>query len=301
MSARAAILVCSSSQRDLARTLGLSLPVAGVVAVGRGRLPELQVDQFPDLDTALREDADCVCILAPYSDMAADVRRGLENGCSVLTAGPLDLDAAGYGELEKLRQNGHQRLKIGGRHRFSDVFRAVSEQHGNRDMGESVYMRCIGSSSGSLLSCWWALCEMLDQAVELLGSDVRQQYVTATRRGNSCHALLTAVMSNRASAQLVALPAAFPCNGELSLLTTAGLLTSRAASEGIVGADRAGLTLYPEAAPSLAPETRWVRAFVEAKQSEKRWPDAEIAGAYRALLKALRTSLRRHQLVVVKD
>ena len=303
---KSTLLIAAPGQEGLVGAISRRLTVAGVIGVGRSRFRSLAgVPVFADLPAAIAQARpDVVCFLAPSSRMGDLVQQAVKSGLPVLSSGPPELSERAWRALSGQMQNGGPPLVWGRRFAYSDVHRRLLEQRQQPGVGDAVYLRCVGGGNGGLLSTWWSLCEMVEQAVDLLGADPVHLYVTAKSARRRCHAVATAVMANRSSAQLVAVPSGFPCCGDLTLLCTGGLLTSRAAFGGAVGDEGVGSSKYWLATPDLAPEPEWLADFADRRGRAEGGPSGPPLSAYpaqRALLAALRSALRRGEAVEVRS
>ena len=300
MEKQSALLLAAPSQEQLVAAISRRLSVAGGIGLGRASwFRSLALPVFADIDSALAQvRPDVVCFLAPSSRMGDLLRQAVKSDLPVLSAGPPDLPPRAWRALSGQIQGGGPPLVWGRRFAHSDAHRRMMEQRQQPAMGDPVYLRCVGGGDGGLLSTWWSLCEMIEQAVELLGADPVLLHVSAKSARRRCNAVATVVMANRSSAQLVAIPSSFPCGGDLPLLCTGGLLPSHAAFGGAVGDRSVRSPDYWLATPDLAPESEWLADFAGhcARADDPPRTPLSAYPAQRALLVALRSALRRGEV-----
>jgi predicted dehydrogenase len=296
-----ALLLAAPVQEQLIESISRRLNVTGVIGMGgTSRFRSLASPVFADIDSALAQARpDVVCFLAPSGRTGELMRQAIDNGLPVLSAGPPDMSARAWRGLSDQVENGGSPLVWGRRFAYSEVHCRLLEQRVQPAMGTPVYLRCVGGGDGGLLATWWSLCEMVEQAVALLGADPVHLYVSAKSARRRCHALATVVMANKASAQLIAIPSSFPCSGDLTLLCGGGLLTSHTAFGGPVG-DRSGRSPdYWLATPDLTPEPEWLADFAGhcVRAADPPFATLSTYPAQRAILVALRSALKCGEVV----
>lgn len=265
-------LVAHPSQRELLRLLCSRLRITAVLA--RTRWQEAPASVFTQMRTLLDTCAPRACIfLWPYPGMKEDALACLERQVPVLSAGPMDA-----------------LLRWGGQHRFSPLFQAAQAQRRSPDFGEPVYLRRVTGGGTGLHSAWWAACQALSEAQDLMEAPLVEVYVAACKAGQKHHLALSASFANRATAHLIAAPVYSSPSLELTLLGSGGLVFSDSAANAPAVISAEGARFLPPA--FLHPEPAWIQDFLD-------HPDrpAVNAALQLQLLCALRRALRLRQLV----
>jgi predicted dehydrogenase len=287
-------LVATPSQAELVAHLDARLPIAGLFTPGR-RPAGPQAPLFTDLTAMLQQSgALTCCFLAPYVALEKDVRTCLEAGIDVLCAGPLPCSQKAIDQLLATTGRNGARLAWGGAYRFSPLFQALRQQRSLPSFGSPVYLRQVAGGGHGLLLAWWALCELLSQALELLDARLEAVHLSACRHRGKYHAALTGRTASRAMAQLLVAPF-HP--GDLALLGTGGLLGTNGLAGSAATATAAGTLLH--SSPELRPEAAWLSAFAQKKDSPV-LPERSTHPLHRAILSGLRRALRQGQPVRVE-
>ena len=258
MTEKRVAIIASPTQRDAIQAI--RLPLAGLFNPVRGQLKDSPVPVFDDFDGLLRRSkADICCFLFPYPTLEQDVLKALEREIHVLAAGPVARSRHSTEHLLQTASRSQVRLSWGNQHIYSPLYRELLAHSGSDSFGDPVYLRQVGGGGDSLLSTWWTSCWALELAQALLSSRLEELHVTATRAGHRYHAVLTALMANRATAQLVIAPVSpFPAP-DITLLGTGGLLANGGLGNVPALITRNNVRLHPP--PHQRPEPEWLLDF----------------------------------------
>lgn len=272
-------LVAHPRQRDLVQLLVARLSLCAVYNPWRAAFARLPVPVYTDLPALLAAHAPgAVCFLRPYPALEKDLAACLEGQVRVLSAGPAKLPASPLWQW-------------GGQHRHSPFFQQALTQRRLPSFGEPVYLRRLSGGGTDLLGAWWAACQLLAEARELVGAEPAQVQLAACREGRKHHLTLSVVFANRANAHLSVAPHYFSPSADLTLLGSGGLIFSdnTANAPQLIGSS--GVHLCPPA--FLHPEPAWIQHFLEGASA----PSDEALP--HQLLPAIRRALRLGQLVRV--
>ena len=291
MAARRVAVIASPAQRDVIQAIRLRLSLAGLFNPVRGHLKDSSVPVFADFDELLhRSRADICCFLFPYPSLEQDVSKALEREIHVLAAGPV---ARSRRRIERLLQTASRRqvrLSWENQHGYSPLYRELLAHSASDSFGDPVYLRQVGGGGDSLLSTWWAFCQALALARSLLSSRAEKLHVTATRAGHRYHAILTALMANRATAQLVVAPVPPSPIPDITLLGTGGLLSSGGLGNVPALITRNTVRLHPS--PHQRPEPEWLLDFSQRLDQSDQPDQPDALDLQQNLLVALRRASR---------
>ena len=293
------VLSARRGQQDTVEAICRQVEVAAVVTPVGAQLRGLPVPVFADWDSLQRsvKPAAC-CFLAPYAGLKQDLLGCLDRQVHVLLAGPVPLPDA---ELEQMGQRARERrvhARFGGQHCFSPRHRALSEQSRKPSFGDPVYLRQVCGGGQGLLPTWWAACDGLAQAQDLLDSGIRQLHVAACRQGRGHHITITGAFANRANLQLVVAPVHPPSDPYCMLLGSGGVLTSPGTANAALVTGRDRISLRPH--PDLLPEPAWIAHFLQRLDgSEPSLPEWPALALQNAVLRAVRQALRQGRVVGV--
>lgn len=268
-------LVAHPGQRDLVLLLAARLDLCAVYTPWRGAFGGLPVPVYTELPALLTAQAPgACCFLRPYPALKRDLATCLGEQVRVLTAGPVDLPPSPLWQW-------------GGQHRYSPLFRQAFSQRRLPAFGEPVYLRRVAGGGTDLLNAWWAACQLLAEARELLGAETTHVDLAACREGGQHHLALSVAFANRANAHLVVAPAYFAPSSDLTLLGSGGLVFSDSAANAPTLVHPGGVRLCPPA--FVHPEPGWIRAFLDGSPAPEPPADAALQ---QKLLPALRRALR---------
>lgn len=273
-------LAIHPAQRDLLPLLGARLEIGALLNASRQALPAAPAPVFAAMRDLLdsRRPRAC-CFLWPYPGLKEDALACLERGVPVLSAGPVDLEpSTGW--------------RWGGQHHFSPLFQAARAQRRQPEFGGPVYLRRVAGGGAELHSAWWAACQSLAEAQELLESSPTEVGVAACRQGRKHHLALSVSFANRALAHLVVAPAYFSPSLDLTLLGSGGLVYSDNAANAPALVHTTGARLLPPA--FLHPEPAWIQDFLD--QLDQPAPPADCASQLQ-LLRAIRRAVSLKSLV----
>jgi len=292
-------LVASPAQRDLVQAIGSRLTLAGLLCPTPRPWSDAPAPVYPHIEALLGQTAAAICcFLVPYSSLKKDLVGSLERGTHVLGAGPVSLSRREYDHICRISRQGRVHFSWCGRHRHSLLHQALSLQRQKPSFGDPVYLRQISGSGPGRLPSWWAACQALEQAEDLLAARVQDLHLTAVRKGRRHHVALTAHMANRATAQLVIAPVPLPGDGDISLLGSGGLLSSDSLPRAPALITQQGVHLLPH--PELHPEPSWLLDFAKkVDQSEIQLPDWSTLSFQKAVLRAMRQALQQGRPVQV--
>lgn len=268
--------VAHPGQRALLQLLAARLSLCAVYNPWRAAFGRLPVPVYTELPALLAAHMPRVCaFLRPYPGCEKDLATCLDGQVRVLSAGPADLPPS-------------PRWQWGGQHRYSALFLQALAQRRLPAFGEPVYLRRLTGGGTDLLGAWWAACQLLAEARELVGAEPAQVQLAACREGRKHHLVLSVAFANRANAHLVVAPAYFAPSNDLTLLGSGGLVYADSAANAPALVHPGGAQFHPPA--FLHPEPAWIQHFAEAQSAAMPPPDAALQ---RQLLPALRRALRR--------
>ncbi len=267
-------LIAHPSQAPVLRALARLYPDTAVCCLWRGAFPGVGLPVFRTLPDLLATHAPgALCVLQPYPRLTAQLVNCLDQGIRVLSAGP----------SEGLPT---PRWQWGNQHLYSPLVLQALAQRRSAAFGEPVYLRRMVGGGTGLLPAWWAACQVLAEAWELLGPDPTWAQVAARRAGRSVHVVVSLSFANGANAHLSVAPCYFSPSADLTLLGSGGLVFSETAGNTPVVVRSVGAELHPP--PYLFAETAWISAFL----ADELPPLAPaLAGLQMKLLPALRRSL----------
>lgn len=287
-------LVALPSQQELVQSLSRQVEVVGVLNPSRARLEEVPAPVFADLDSLWRAAPPAaVCVLAPYPRLAQDLQGCLARQIHVLSAGPIPCSARTFAELCQTADRFRVHLRWGGQHHFSPLYQRLREQRLKPGFGQPVYLRQVRGGGQGLLPAWWAACQSLSLAQDLVGSQAREVHIAASREGNRQHLALTVGLASRTILHLIVSPA-FPFPGDVLLVGSGGLLSSDAWGNAPAVLGPAGALLHPPA--FLWPEPAWLLGFLGQLEQEPD-PRLEYADLENRLWRGLRQARRQGQPV----
>jgi hypothetical protein len=275
-------LALHPSQQGLLRLLAGCVEISAILSPGRSRWHRPPAPVFSRLDELLAAQTPrACCFLWPYAGLKKDLASCLEHQLPALSAGPVDLPPSPLWQW-------------GGQHHHSPLFRAALAQRQSPAFGAPVYLRRVVGGGGTRLSAWWAACQLLAEARELLGAELAELQLAACREGRRHHLALSAAFAGRATAHLVVAPAYFAPGGDLTLLGSGGLVFADSAPNTPLLVSDGGAQLHPPA--FLHPEPAWVAEFVGRLDRPAPAGEAQLE---LQVLRALRQALRQQQLVPV--
>ncbi|MBI2504406.1 MAG: hypothetical protein HYW07_14375 [Candidatus Latescibacteria bacterium] len=276
-------LVAHPGQQHLLQLLASRLEISAILNPWRTPFRAAPAPVFSQLSALLAAGApDACCFLRPYGGLEQDISTCLERQVRVLSAGPADLPASPL-------------WNWGGQHLHSPLFQAASGQRRSPAFGTPVYLRRLVGGGTDLLDAWWAACQLLTEARDLIGAEAVEVQLAACRAGRQHHLALTVAFANRATAHLVVAPHYFSPSTDLTLLGSGGLVFSDAPANAAHQTGSSGVRLHPP--PFLHPEPGWIAEFLQ--RLDQPAPAAHPALELH-LLAALRQALRLGQLVRVR-
>jgi len=238
-------LAIHPAQRELLLLLCARLEVGALLNPTRRPLPGAPVPVFAGMGELLDHGAPRACVfLWPYPGLKEDALACLERGIPTLSAGPVPGIA----------------LRWGGQHRFSPLFQAALAQRHSPEFGEPVYLRRL-VAGGDLQASWWAACQALAEARDLVDAPLAEIQVAACKEGRKHHLALSVSFANGAFAHLLAAPVHCSPSLDLTLLGSGGLAFSDSAANLPALVRKEGARLQPPA--FLFPEPAWVQDFLD--------------------------------------
>jgi hypothetical protein len=292
----AVVLVALPTQQKMLQALCAQVDIAAVINPTRAVMRDVPVPVFADWAT-LEQHATpgACCFLTPYSTLKKDLSRCLDQGIHVLSAGPVSLTRAEFDEARKKQVQ----LHFGGPHPFSRLFQQLKEQRQKPEFGQPVYLRLVQGGGSSLQAAWWSVCDALSQARDLLDSNLKEVYVTATKQGGKYHISLTGATASRANIQLVVAPIALSLYPDITFLGSGGLLSNRSMASAplLIGQD--GLEFHPH--PNHHTEPSWLVDFLDKiEAADPTSADWSVLSLHHRVLGAVRSSLRQKRPIQVK-
>lgn len=275
-------LVAHPSQQHLVSVLGRSLKISAILNPWRTPFRSAPAPVFSQLGALLAASTpEACCFLWPYRGLENDLSACLKRQIRVLSAGPAKLPASPL-------------WSWGGQHLHSPLFQTASDQRRSPAFGDPVYLRRLVGGGSDLLNAWWAACQLLAEARDLIGTETVDVQVAACREGRQHHLALSLAFANRATAHLIVAPHYFSPSLDLTLLGSGGLVFADHLANTPMLVCRGGMQTSPPA--FLHPEPAWIHAFLDpaTPPAVPRVNTPELA-----LLRALRRALRLRQLVRV--
>ena len=293
MAAAPVVLVARPGQQEMLQAICSRVEIAGILNPVRARLKDAPAPVLTDR-TDLLATARICCFLTPYPRLRQDLESCLAHRIHVLSAGPVAFTRAESDRVRQLIEQHRVHLEWGHQHRFSPLFQTLKEQRQEPGFGNPVYLRQVGGGGQGLLPAWWAACQALEQARELLESGLQGLHIAARRKGRQHHIVLTGAMANRASVQLVVAPVHLSPSSDVLLLGSGGMLSSDSVANAPALIGQHGVDLY--AHPTLIPEPAWLQHFLsQVEEPEPPRPDWTELTLQHRILRAIRQALRHGQ------
>ena len=293
-------LVAMPTQRETLLALCAQAEIAAVVNPTRAAMADLPVPVFADWFSLEEYITPAVCcFLSPYAALKKDLNRCLDKGIHVLSAGPIGLT---HNEIETINKKANDKelvLHFGGPYPFSRLFQQLKEQRQKPEFGQPVYLRLVQGKGRGLQTAWWSLCDALNQACDLLDSQLEEVYVTAVKQDGKYHLSLTGTTANRANIQLAIAPLALSLYPDITLLGSGGLLSNRSISSAPILIGQDGLEFHPH--PNYHPEPAWLSNFLNNINAANATDlDRLDLSLHHQILRAARVSLRQKSPIHIK-
>ena len=300
MAHTAVVLVAVPTQQEIVQALCTRTEIAAVFNPTLRPIADLPVPVFADW-ASLEEYAtpDVCCFLTPYAALKKDLLRCIDKRINVLSAGPIGLTLNEIETISKTARDRELALHFGGPYPFSPLFQQLKEQRQRPEFGQPVYLRLVQGKGSGLQTAWWTLCDALNQACELLDSELQEAYVSAVKQNGKYHLSLTGATANRANIQLAIAPLALSLYPDITLLGSGGLLTNRSVSSAPLLMGRDGLEFHLH--PNYHPEPAWLGDFLNkinsANAPDLDWP---VLNLHHQILRGARLSMRQKAPVHIK-
>ena len=303
MSNMSIALVARPDQGEIIRIICSRMEIAAVLNPTRSRLSDIAPPVYADMGSlSVRISPSLCCFLTPYRSLKNDILTCLVNKAHVLCAGPPPFSRSEFDRACSLARENGVSFIVGGRHTFSPLYLSLLDQVRKPAFGNSVYLRLISGGGSDLLPAWWSAYEALIQAKGLLVSELKDLHIAARKEGRKHHITLTALMANRANAQLVIAPVHFPSSADITLLGSGGLLSGDSLGNASTTIGEDGVKLNPN--NLLYPDPAWLEDFLGRLDGQEPvlpdWSELKIGNRLRRTIRAalegrgpVRMTLRR--------
>ena len=249
------LVVASKNEIEAVYRLSKSFNVTGLYMID-GSIPEnLSIPTGPSLEELLEKSQPDHCVmLAALPSLCEDIKYLLSREVSILTAGPIKGIASDGNNITVVPPS-----------KWSLPYQQIKAECRKESFGDPVYLRYLTSGGHNLHSAWWAMCQAVDVAEELLQGALTALHVSGISHNQTCHINATLLMSNRANGQLSIVPDYFEDERQVTLLGTGGLLNYDPQENvaGIVTGQR--LITYKRM--DQCSYTTWLTAYLEDRET----------------------------------
>jgi hypothetical protein len=217
-------LALPPTDHPLLSTLSAHCDIAALLWPSVQPVDQISIPAFTKTSALLEAAAPEACVfIQPYPDAKLDALALLAAQIPVYSVGPLDFSPNDTATLT--RSQSPSRYICGGLFKHDPKHTELMRQCNNVDFGRGVFLRATTGGGTSLLRAWWQLDALLNQSMDLFGSNKGSLYLSAQQSDSNFHLNLQINFSNGAHAQLTVAPTQLGPAPDLLLLGSGGLLS----------------------------------------------------------------------------